>query len=134
VGARPLRSLNSAARSPSIDRVNDYWSFGAGLLEPDDSVKGYDVDASDGHAGKVAWASYKPGESYLVVNHFHHGRFGHFVVPAGVVASIDRERRRLALTVPVSAVEAAPEHEPPEGPLDPAYVHALTLAAYGNPD
>jgi len=44
------------------------WSFPAGVLSPDDSIKGFRVEALDGHAGKVSWASYAPGESYLVIS------------------------------------------------------------------
>ena len=44
------------------------WSFPTGVLSPDDSIKGFRVEASDGHAGKVSWASYAPGESYLVIS------------------------------------------------------------------
>lgn len=42
------------------------WSFPHGLLGPDDSIKEYAVEASDGHAGRVSWASYAAGESYLL--------------------------------------------------------------------
>jgi hypothetical protein len=30
------------------------WSFPDGMLGPDDSIKGFQVEASDGHAGKVS--------------------------------------------------------------------------------
>jgi hypothetical protein len=36
------------------------WSFTEGMLGPDDSVKDFRVEASDGHAGRVSWASYAP--------------------------------------------------------------------------
>lgn len=45
------------------------WSFPEGLLGHDDSLKGFRVEATDGHADEVWWASYAAGESYLVVSH-----------------------------------------------------------------
>ena len=45
------------------------WSFPAGMIGHDESVKDFEVEATDGHAGKVSRASYAPGESYLVVSH-----------------------------------------------------------------
>ena len=49
-------------------RRQGLWSLPAGVLSPDDSIKGFRVEALDGHAGKVSWASYAPGESYLVIS------------------------------------------------------------------
>jgi hypothetical protein len=46
---------------------DDAMTFRPGVLGAHDSVKGFRVVASDGRAGRVSWASYAPGESYLVV-------------------------------------------------------------------
>ena len=59
------------------------WSFPEGMLGPDDSVKG-------GHAGKVSWASYAPGESYLVISLIHRLHEAHHVVPAERISAEDR--------------------------------------------
>jgi hypothetical protein len=72
-------------------RKNDpagLWSFPEGLLGADDSVKGFRLEAKDGQEGKVAWASYAAGESYLVVGLRHHLHERHHVVPAGAVERI----------------------------------------------
>ncbi|HUJ54504.1 MAG TPA: hypothetical protein VLW49_00770 [Gaiellaceae bacterium] len=53
--------------------MEDLWTFPAGMLSHSDSVKGYRVDGSDGRVGKVAWADYKPDDSYLIVD-VGHGR------------------------------------------------------------
>ena len=45
------------------------WTFPEGSVGHDDSVKGYEVEATDGPVGTCSWASYKPGESYLVVSY-----------------------------------------------------------------
>src|ERR1700746_2138918 len=52
------------------------WSCPEGSVGHDESVKGYSVEATDGQVGTVSWASYAPGESYLVVSY----RDGHHEV------------------------------------------------------
>jgi hypothetical protein len=44
--------------------------FPEGTLSTSDSAKNFRVEASDGDAGTVSWASYAPGESYLLVASF----------------------------------------------------------------
>jgi len=57
------------------------WSFPEGMLGSDDSIKRFRVEATDGEAGKVSWASYAPGESYLVTSLRHDLHEAHHVVP-----------------------------------------------------
>jgi hypothetical protein len=69
----------------------DQMTFSDGVLGDNTSVKGFKVVAKDGRAGRVSWATYTPGESYLVLTV---GRFSrkHHVLPAGAVTSVrDRE-------------------------------------------
>jgi len=65
----------------------DARTFPLGALGGHNSLKGYRLVGSDGRAGKVAWASYAPGESYLVVTLGLLSR-KHHVVPAGAVTGI----------------------------------------------
>jgi hypothetical protein len=65
---------------------DDVMTFQPGVLGAHDSVKGFRVVAGDGRAGRVSWASYAPGESYLVVT--LGVRRKHHVVPAGAVTSV----------------------------------------------
>ena len=51
------------------------------MLGHDDSIKDFQVEAIDGNAGKVSWASYAPGESYLVISLRHHLHETHHVFP-----------------------------------------------------
>jgi hypothetical protein len=83
--------------------MGDLWTFPAGLVGHDDSVKGYHVEAEDGPVGAVDWADYKPGDSYLVVR-FEHGLH---VIPAGAVTSVDPERRRVTVKGSVAEVRAS---------------------------
>ena len=63
-------------------------TFPDGVLAGRDSVKGFRVDARDGRAGRVSWADYAPGRSYLVLTT---GRLRrrHRVLPAGAVVAVD---------------------------------------------
>jgi hypothetical protein len=82
-----------------------------------DSVKGYRVDGSDDRVGDVAWADYKPGDSYLVVNAGHKR---HHVVPAGAIAAVDHGARVVTLKVTADQVRSSPVHEEHEIVFDDA--------------
>jgi hypothetical protein len=105
---------------------NRLWSFPAGMIGHDDSVKDFEVEATDGHAGKVSWASYAPGESYLVVSHRHHLHEAHHVVPAAAVERIDKSAQKLWLRLTRDQVVEAPEHHDPEAPLEEPTIDALS--------
>jgi hypothetical protein len=96
------------------------------MLGPDDTVKEFGVEASDGRAGKVSWASYAPGESYLVVSVSHHLEHKHHVIPAALVAKVDRAERRVWVRVTRSEIEQAPaQHDEPGAPLEPNAMDAV---------
>ena len=99
---------------------DELWSFREGTLSPKDSIKNFRVEASDGHAGKVSWASYAPGESYLVVSHH--------VVPAGAVERIGSDERTVWLTLSRDEVEELPEHHDPPAPVETWMVDAINRA------
>lgn len=94
------------------------WSFPEGSVGHSDSVKGYDLEAADGPVGHCSWASYAPGESYLVVSYKDGHDDVHHLVPAGAVKSVDHQRRVVTLGVTVAEVKATPTHEDPEAPVD----------------
>jgi hypothetical protein len=86
------------------------------------------LKANDGHAGNVSWASYAPGESYLVVSHLHHLHEVHHVVPAATVEKVSLADRKVWLLLTRAQVEEAPEHHDPPAPLDYSIVDALRRA------
>jgi hypothetical protein len=94
------------------------WSFPDGSVGADDSVKGFRVEAADGAAGTVAWASYAPGESYLVVTRRHGLRGHHHVVPAGAVERIDTEERTVHVSLTRPEIDRLPEHYGEPAPLE----------------
>jgi len=114
--------------SQGEEKTRRLWSFPEGMIGPDESIKGFRVEASDGHVGKVSWASYAPGESYLVINLSHHLHEAHHVVPAGAVERISTAEAEVWLRLSRAQVEAAPEHHDPPAPLDHSMVDALESA------
>lgn len=109
----------------------DAWTFPDGLIGPDDSVKGYKVTATDGPAGTVSWASYKPGESYLIVTGRRRLRTGHYVIPGNLVGEIHVAERSVVLTVSRAEAQSHPHRRDPAAPLDPAIVAAFAHGAPG---
>jgi hypothetical protein len=110
-----------AEREQQSDQL---WSFPEGMLGPDDSIKGFRVEARDGDAGKVSWASYAPGESYLVVSLVRHLHETHHVVPAAAVEGVSTGERKVWLRLTRAEVEQAPEHHDPPARLDSSMIDA----------
>jgi hypothetical protein len=104
------------------------WSFPEGMLGPDDSIKGFRVEASDGHVGKVAWASYAPGESYLVISLLRHLHEVRHIVPAAAVERVGTDERKVWLRLTRAEVEQAPEHLDPAAPPDSSMIDAWNSA------
>jgi hypothetical protein len=105
------------------------WDFPAGAVNSDQSVKGYRADASDGHVGEVSWADYAPGESYLVVTRHPHLGGKHHVVPAGIVLSVDHEKRVVRIDLTEEEFDKLPIHEEPSKQIDWDYVNRFEIGA-----
>ncbi|MFI2436071.1 PRC-barrel domain containing protein [Streptomyces sp. NPDC018693] len=114
------------------------WSYAAdsGHLDGQD-LTGWSVAAADGGTmGHVERAAAPHGMAHLVVDT---GRwiFGHSaVVPAGVVAAVDRAARRITLNCTRDQVKSAPGFRTDSETFDPAYLatvgdHYLRTAPRG---
>lgn len=77
--------------------MDDPRTFREGVLGGRKSVTGFHVVATDGDAGRVSWAGYEPGDSYLVLTT---GRLrkAHRLLPAGAVTSVGDGEVRVALS------------------------------------
>ena len=110
--------------------TDDARTFTPGVLAGNASVKGFAVRATDGHAGRVSWGSYAPGESYLVVT-TGRVRRAHHVVPAGAVIQV--HGREVLLSFSRAEVAASPLLETPDAEVDDAaleqLLNAIQLAA-----
>jgi hypothetical protein len=127
-GWSPAEVATKGRRVTGNDRNeegNRLWSFPDGMLGPDDSIKDYEVEASDGHVGKVSWASYAPGESYLVVSLRRHLHETHHVIPAAAVETVSAPAKSVRLCLTRADVERAPEQHDSAAPLDASTVDFL---------
>jgi hypothetical protein len=90
-------------------------TFREGVLGGRDSVKGFHVVAADGAAGRVSWASYAPGESYLVLTTARLRR-RHRVLPAASVVAVGEGEVRVSLSG--AEIAGLPLLPHPEAPVD----------------
>jgi len=109
--------------------ADDVMTFRPGVLGAHDSVKGFRVVASDGRAGRVSWASYAPGESYLVVT--LGVRRKHHVVPASAVTSVGDGAVNVVLSrAQIRQLHDVPHPQAPvEGPTLEQAMNAFWRAA-----
>lgn len=98
-----------------VSAGGDATTFREGVLGGRDSVKGFHVVAIDGGAGRVSWASYAPGESYLVLTTGRMRR-RHRVLPAGAVTSVGDGEVRVSLNC--DEVAHLPLLPHPQAPVD----------------
>jgi hypothetical protein len=93
------------------------------VLVGNDSVKGLKLVASDGAVGRISWASYAPGEAYLVVTTgLLHRR--HCLVPAGAVIRVEDREVQVELTR--SEIAGMPALTRPENPVaDAAFAQMM---------
>lgn len=90
--------------------MTQLWNYRHDILVDDVDLVGFDVEASDGHIGKVDEASTEVGDSYIVVDTgfwiFGHKR----VIPARAIKQINRQDRIIFLDITKDEVKGAPDH------------------------
>jgi|SRR5581483_9135661 len=74
-------------------------------------VTGFDVEASDGHIGKVDEATYENDRGSLVVDTGFWIFGKKRMLPAGVIRAIDPDERKLVISCTKEDVRAAPDFE-----------------------
>ena len=85
---------------------------------------GYDVEATDGHIGKIDEATYDLGSSYVVVD-TGPGIFGSKVMlPAGTISRLDRSSRTAHVARSKDEIKSAPKFDK-DAYQDPGYRHRV---------
>jgi hypothetical protein len=96
-------------------------SGGAGAQMPD--VEGWEVEASDGHIGKVSEANNEASSSCLVVD-TGFWLFGKKrMVPAGMVQRLDPDEKKLFVAMTKDQIKDAPEYDPDRHAADEQGYH-----------
>ncbi|HLM16710.1 MAG TPA: PRC-barrel domain containing protein [Acidimicrobiia bacterium] len=88
----------------------DIYAFRAEVYVPAmPDLTGFDVEATDGHVGKIDEATMTEGATCLIVDTgfwiFGHKR----MLPAGVVRAIDVEERKVLVDMSKDEIKAAPD-------------------------
>jgi hypothetical protein len=86
----------------------DLWDFSAGV-DRDTGIVGYSVEAIDGSIGKIDDATYKAGDSYVVVDTGPWILGRKVLLPAGLITSVDRENEVVHVGRSMDEIKHAPE-------------------------
>ena len=89
--------------------MDNTWTYREGIDAISTELIGYDVEASDGHIGKIDELSLDAGRDYLVVDTGFWIFGKKRLVPAGVVKQINRETETVHLAMTKDEVKDAPD-------------------------
>ena len=103
--------------------MTDLYTYKVDLFTADPiDLTGFDVEATDGHIGKVEEATLEAGGSYLVVDTGFWIFGKKRMIPAGVVTAIDNENRRVQVSLTKDEIKRAPDYDEDRHRTDePAY-------------
>ena len=92
----------------------DPWSYPekAGITADSRELVGFELEATDGHIGKVDEASYDVGSGHIVVD-TGPWIFGKKVLlPAGTIESVDRDTNRVFVNRSKDEIKDSPRFDP----------------------
>jgi hypothetical protein len=81
---------------------------------------GYEVEATDGHLGRIDEATYEVGSSYVVVDTGSWSPGSKVLLPAGTISRLDRTSRRAYVALSKDDIGSAPAFDE-DVYRDPAY-------------
>jgi hypothetical protein len=90
----------------------DIYAFRAEVYVPTlPDLTGYDVEATDGHIGKIDEATMASGATCLVVDTGFWIFGKKRMLPAGVVTGIDTEARQVSVALSKDEIKGAPDYD-----------------------
>jgi hypothetical protein len=121
---QPMAGTDKTARNKPHQGgvMSDLWTWReyVVVLTPGDTaqsaitgtdVTGFDVDATDGHVGKVDKATYEVGGSYLIVDTGFWIFGKKRMIPASMVDNVDPQERKVYLRISKDDVKKAPDYD-----------------------
>jgi hypothetical protein len=94
--------------------MSELWTFQVveteGTRVPPD-LDGFDVEARDGHIGRVDEATYEAGASYLVVDTGFWIFGKKRMIPAGVIERVDLDERHVFVSLTKDQIKQAPDYD-----------------------
>jgi hypothetical protein len=91
--------------------TTELWTWEANEAVNNADLSGFDVEATDGHIGKVDEATYDAGASCLVVDTGFWIFGKKRLIPAGVVQRIDVNDEKVYISMTKDEVKSAPDYD-----------------------
>jgi hypothetical protein len=88
----------------------ELWTYRVETIH-DVDLTGYDVDAVDGHIGKVDEATYEAGSAYVVVDTGFWIFGKRRMIPASAITGVDPDEKRVTLSLTKDRVKNAPDFD-----------------------
>ena len=89
--------------------MKSMWTYRDDSSWNDSDIVGYDVEASDGHIGKIDESSSDAGSAYIVVDTGFWIFGKKRLVPAGVIERVDHEEEKVHVRLTKDQVKNAPD-------------------------
>jgi hypothetical protein len=91
--------------------MTELWSFRIFEIDDRPDVAGFDVEATDGHIGKIDEATYDAGEGCIVVDTGFWIFGKKRMIPAGAVTSIDLDAKTVQVGLTKEQIKQAPDYD-----------------------
>jgi hypothetical protein len=109
----------------------DIYAFRAEVYAPTlPDLTGFDVEATDGHIGKIDEATMANGATCLVVDTGFWIFGKKRMLPAGVVTAIDFDERKLSVAMSKDEIKDAPDYDEEHHRRDEPEYHAQNGGYY----
>jgi len=93
------------------DDSTNIWNYRDDLIH-DREIVGFDVEAVDGHIGKIDAHSFEADDSHIVVDTGFWIFDKRRLIPAGVVTAVDHDDRKVMISITKDQVKDAPDFVP----------------------
>ena len=91
--------------------MSSVWNYPSGVELADRTLVGYDVEATDGHIGKIDEASNRAGRAHVVVDTGFWIFGKKRLIPAGVVQRVDVNDEKVYIGMTKDEVKSAPDYD-----------------------
>ncbi len=91
--------------------TRDIWTYDSMLDTSTSSWVGYDVDATDGHIGKIDEMTTETGRGSIVVDTGFWIFGKKRLLPAGCVQSVDAKNKRIGVSLTKDQIKNAPDYD-----------------------
>jgi len=93
------------------ESMSSIWTYRRGVATSDRDVVGFDVEATDGHIGKIDETSNEVGNAHIVVDTGFWIFGKKRLIPAGVVQRFNVEDEKVYIGMTKDEVESAPDYD-----------------------